>query len=217
MTTRGDQLIFRILVDGDDEASHDLLNEFYSGYPVTRLSRLLESDEPHAVQAGAWIASELGDIIAPLIPQLGKLLSHSSRHVRFFVLDSVLNAGSPEHGLALGAAVERIQDTDEAVRWKAMNFLARASGEQLIASLPFIGNQGIANLVQWLIDCDRRLDTNAVVHRLEDADRLTRIVAAAAAVRLASRNEAALDRAVLSLDREVNSFAREQFRLRWWR
>jgi len=217
LTSRGDQLISRILVDGDDEASHDVLNEFYSGYPVARLRTLLESKEARAVQAGAWIASELGDLIAPLIPELSKLLSHPSRHVRFFVLDSLLNAGTPEHGQALGAAVERIQDTDEAVRWKAMNFLARADDEQLVASLPFIGDHNVASLVQWLINSDRQLDTNAVVHRLHDADRLSRMVAAAAAVRLASRNETALERAVLSLDREINSFAREQVRLGWWR
>lgn len=217
MATRGDHLISRIVGNGDDEATHDLLNEFYSGYPVERLRRLLQSNEARAVEAGAWIASELGELIVPLIPELSKLLSHPSRHVRFFVLDALLNAATAEHGRALGAAVERIQDTDEAVRWKAMNFLARASDEQLIASIPFIGSGDVADLVQWLIDSDRKLDTIAVVRRLEDADRLPRIVAAAAAVRLASRNEAALERAVASVDREINSFAREQARLGWWR
>ena len=217
MTTREDQLISRILKNGDEEASHELLDEINSGYPVTCLLLLLESRNPSAVQAGVWIASELGDLIAPLIPELSNLLSHPSRQVRFFVLDSLLNAGTPEHGEALGAAVERIQDADEVVRWKAMNFLARASEEQLTASLPFVGHQNLANLVRWLIDTGRRLDTVAVVHHLEKADRLARLVAAAAAVRLASRNEVAIERAVLSLDREISSFAREQVRLRWWR
>lgn len=217
MTTRGDHLMSRIVADGDDEATHDLLNEFYSGYPVARLRRLLESKEARVVQAGAWIASELGDLITPLIPELSRLLSHPSKHVRFFVLDGLLNAGTPEHGQALGAAVERIQDHDEAVRWKAMNFLARASDEQLLASMPFIGRRDVADSVQWLIDSDRSLDAIAVIRRLQDPDHLSRIVAAAAAVRLASRDEAALERAAASLDREINSFAREQLRLGWWR
>jgi hypothetical protein len=178
---------------------------------------LLQSDEARAVEAGAWIASELGDLIAPLTPELSGLLSHPSRLVRFFVLDGLLNASTAEHGQALGAAVQLIQDPDDAVRWKTMNFLARASAEQLVASLPFIGSRSVAKLIQWLVESDRTTDTAGVIRRLEDPDPLFRIVAAAAAVRLASRDEAALERAVASVDREINSFAREQVRLGWWR
>jgi len=217
LTAQGDQLITRIVADADDDAIYDLLNEFYSGYPIENLRLLLQSDRKGAVEAGAWIASELGELIAPLIPELSRLLSHPSRRVRFFVLDGLLNAGRSEHGQELAAAVERIEDPDETVRWKAMNFLARASYEQLAASVPFISNRLVDDALRWLIDSDQRLDTIAVVRRLESPDQLSRLVAAAAAVRLASRDEAALERAVASMDREINSFSREQVRLRWWR
>ena len=217
LTTRGDQLISRIIADNDDAATHELLNECFAGYPVEKLRRLLNSDRPEAVEAGAWIASELGEQVAALIPDLRQLLSHPSRRVRFFVLDGLLNAGTAEHGEELGAAMETIQDPDEAVRWKAMNFLARASDEQLTASIPFIKNRHVADRVRWLVESDRIFDTAAVTRELENPDRDTRIVAAATAVRLASRDEAALRRAVASMDREINSFAREQMRLRWWR
>jgi hypothetical protein len=217
LSTRVDELVSRIISVGDDEATRELLDEFYSGHPIQGLRRLLQSDKESAVEAGAWIASELGDAVAPIIPELYRLTSHPSKRVRFFVLDALLNAGTPEYGEALAAAVERIQDPDEVVRWKAMNFLARASDGQLTASLGFISRSDVASAIRWLLDSDRRLDTLAVVHRLEHSDQLSRHVAAATAVRLASRDDTALKRAVACLDREINSFAREQVRLSWWR
>lgn len=212
MTRSGDLLISRIVAGGDDSAAHDLLNEFFSGYPVERLRRLLQSEEESAVKAGAWIASELGEQVAPLIDELTGLLSHPSKYVRFFVLDSILIAGTPEHGQALAAAVQMIQDSEDAIRWKAMNFLARASESQLTASVPYVANRSVAELTEWLIDSDRRLNTVAVIRRLEDGNQLVRMAAGAAAVRLASRDRSALEHAAASSDPTIKSFADEHLR-----
>ncbi|MFC7102844.1 hypothetical protein ACFQQB_21780 [Nonomuraea rubra] len=68
-TQTGDDLIQRLLTHAADDAvvgpaSNDLLDEFWAGYPVTNLVRLLHSGDDKLIRTGAWLLSELGSSAA---------------------------------------------------------------------------------------------------------------------------------------------------------
>jgi hypothetical protein len=208
---RADQLLEEILAGANDSSANELLTEFLGGYPIARLRLLLQSDEESALRAGAWIASELGENIAPLVDEVSRVLSHSSRYVRFFLVDALLGGATSEHGQAIARAVLLIRDPDRAVRWKVLNFLARASEEKLAAALPFLGDCLIAESLTWLLEVDDApRDRNEILARLGDSDPVVRMFAAAAAARLGQVEHHPLEHAAGSTDPEVSSFAEEQ-------
>ena len=209
MTNRGDRLLAEVAVGADDTVASQLLNEFFSGYPVERLRELLRSRNEATAKVGTWIASELGQRAAPLMDDLARLLVHSSRYVRFFALDSILAGATAEHGEALAGAVRLIEDQDEAVRWKALNFLARAGYDQLAASVSSLHDGHLAGLVEWLLEIDRTCNTAFVTERIQDGSNLRRMFAAVAAVRLAAYDQSPLSHVAASSDEEISSFARE--------
>lgn len=208
MNSKGDDLLQRVAEGGDDRTAHALLAEFFEGYPVERLRLLLESDDERTLKAGAWIASELGALSNPILEDITELLSHGSRYVRFFLIDAVLSASTERDGRAIATAVELIGNTDDAIRWKAMNFLARATTSQLSAAEPFLTNHH-ARLTSWLIEADHVARSDEILSRLESTDSLTRLVAAAAAARARVRDVSPLEHAAQSGDPEVRSFAME--------
>jgi hypothetical protein len=212
VTSRADQLLSSIGTHEDGYAANELLGEFFAGYPVHKLNRLLGSLNQREVEVGAWIASELGARAAPLLDELRTLLRHSSRKVRFFVLDSILAAATTAHGEAIARAVEMVSDSDAAVRWKAMHFLARASDDQLTASLPYLDKRWFTPHVSWLLNCGRAGEPGDVIARLDDKDPASRLFAAAAAARIVTRDSSALEYATGSVDTEVSSFARDYLR-----
>lgn len=211
MKQDADRLMEQVCAGDTDLAAYELLKEFYAGYPLDRLLRLLHSKEESVAVAGAWIASELAAQVTPLVRELSSMLNHPSETVRFWVLDALLDSTTAEHGEAVAGAVMSIRDLDEGVRWKALNFLARASREQLAASLPHLRDAAVAALTTWLLtseDTDR--DEHEVVARLEDNDALTRLFAAAAAARASAQTVVPLEDAAGLTDPEVRSFATEE-------
>jgi len=111
---RADRLLERLARGGNGQAANDLLREFFYGYPLERLSVLLESDNPEAAKSGAFIASELGDRFAPLFAAVDRMLEHPVKAVRFDALDVVLVNGTPEHGETIAKAVVLVRDPEEA-------------------------------------------------------------------------------------------------------
>ena len=206
---RGDLLVARVAAGAPDETSYALLNAFFSGYPIDRLRRLLLSDSDTAVRGGAWIASELGERARPLLGDLVTLLTAPTRDVRFFVLDAIVASASEADGEAVAAAVDKIRDPEQAVRWNAMNYLVRASREVLSSSVAYAKFQPLSEAVRWFLKQDAHPDIVAVTRRLQDQDQLRRLVAASAAARLRGQDPSALRFAAESPDAEVRSFARE--------
>jgi hypothetical protein len=203
-----------ILKGGDDSAPDELLDEFFDGYPIDKLRLLLQSNVEQAVVSGAWIASELGRMAAPLIDELSQMLDHPSREVRFYLLDPLLCATAQEHGEAIARAVLLVRDADEAVRWKVVRFLARATREQLTAAVPHLDSDRVATLLTWLLSSGNTIENKRdIVTRLNDADPLVRLFAAAAAARLEPDDLGALERAAASTDPEIRSFAESELEI----
>jgi hypothetical protein len=214
MKEREDQLLEHLLTGGNDSAAIELLDAFHSGYPIERLRPLLQSDEEDAVDSGAWIASELGEKVTPLVNELSPLLNHPSRSVRIYILNAILNATMNAHGEIVAKAVMLIRDPDEAVRWKTLYFLARETKNELAIALPHLKGQTIAALLAWLLDSgNTQTDMQEIITRLSDKDSLTRMFAVAAAARLGPHNLGPLEHAAASTDPEVSSFATEELEL----
>jgi hypothetical protein len=213
MEKRGNQLIDRIVSGENDSIVSELLTEFFNGYPIEKLLILLHSDVESAFKAGAWIASELGNLITPLVSEIAQLLNHPSRNVRFFLLDAILAGATKDHGKEISRAVMLLQDNDEAVRWKALRFLSNAKPTQLASCIPYLDNSfGIQ--VAWLLDIDNnRLRKDDIILKLEDKDKLTRMFGAIAATRISKSDSDPLRQAAVSADQEVSSFANFELRV----
>jgi hypothetical protein len=206
MDRRGDELLERVRNDPDDGgAANALLSALFAGYPVEALRPLLHSSDERVVQTGAWLVSELGDGAGALVAELPALLAHPARRARFFGLDAVLMNAGPADAELLARAVMLVEDSDSAVRWKAMQFLARATTAQLAGALPAIPDAEVARLAAWLLNAGAEDATAA----LADDAPLTRRFAASAAARVSRQDPSALERAEQSDDGEVSAFARD--------
>jgi len=211
--SRGDDLVAG-LVAGDvadpDAAANDLLDEFLDGYPLEYLRDLIRSDSEPAQRAAAWIASELGDRVGPVLEDVSTLLRSPVRYARFFALDAVLVGATPAQGRLIAEAIGGLADGDAAVRWKTLRFLARASAEQLAAGVPYLPDEPLRVLTAWLNGDPEPADVAA---RLASDDPRQRQFAAAAAARLAARDTAPLTTASASADTEISSFAKDEIEL----
>lgn len=207
-----ERLLERVRLDGDESSAHALLPAFFSGFPVERLRELLQSTNDGSVRAGAWLASELGPRSAPLIADLALLLRHESRYVRFFVLDAILVGASDRDGAVLARAIALIRDLDEAVRWKAINFVARTTISQLRAALHFLQDD-LAVEVRWLTANEEKADADEIMQKLCGIDRVGRFVGLVAAIRHMKRDRSLLLAAAASTDWEVSEIAHEWLRI----
>ena len=214
MSPLGDELIERIRHGGNGEAARELIHELATGYPVVNLRRLFQSELDHAVKTGAWIASELGERVVPLLGDLSGLLRHRSPYVRAFALDAILMSASANNGDVVAEAVRLIDDQDEGVRWKTMHFLSRASVQQLRASVRHLTDIRHASLVRWLLEVTSNVRIADIIRQTDDVTASQRLFAAAAAARVERTTLDPLRHAAESKHSEISSFAREWLEIR---
>ena len=139
---RAEKLINHLLSHPDtsesDGVAYELLKQYQRGAPVESLRTLLFNSDDRLAGEAAWIASELPEG-RPLLHDIGALLAHRSREVRFWAIDCVHLWASSSDGREMAAASALIDDPDDAVQWKAMGLWAVASREQLAAALRHLG------------------------------------------------------------------------------
>jgi hypothetical protein len=215
-SSRGDELI-DLLSGGElgpaaaDAAANELLRCVFHGYPVENMRRLVRSDSAAAAQSGAWVISELGAEASPVLDEIEFLLGHPARNARFFAVSATLAAASISDGALLAKAISLISDCDEAVRWQALRLLSGLQSDLLGAAAADISDASLRQLVTWLSEYgDDPVSIPVILRRLEDPDKLTRLVASAASARLASRDRRAIDVAANSDDQEIRTFARRE-------
>ncbi|GAA2899242.1 hypothetical protein [Nonomuraea rubra] len=212
-TQTGDDLIQRLLTHAADDAvvgpaSNDLLDEFWAGYPVTNLVRLLHSGDDKLIRTGAWLLSELGELGGALIGEVPALLSHPLRQVRFFAIDVVLVNGRTWNGPLIAQTMNLSLDPESAVRWKVLGFLFEASTEQLRAGAMSLEPGRVKESAEWLVrHDDEQPDPRDVVARLEGPDLVARLFAAAVAARWSEEDPNLLMHAAAAEDEEIRSFA----------
>ncbi len=102
----------------------DLAREFERGYPVDRVFKLLDSEDPEAVRSGAFIAQEIGKLVAPIADRLCLYLGHPTPWVRSDLFDAITNSGPPYSPVAVSAIETLTTDSDQGISRRAAVFMA---------------------------------------------------------------------------------------------
>lgn len=163
-----------------------LLNLYHDGLPIETLRPMLHDSSCTVVHTAVWVASELGDRASALLNDIEQLLKHSEKSVRYFSLDYLLSNSGTCTPKATAHCVRMLADPEDAVKIKAMQFLALAPRQVIESSIPLLrldlrmGN--LAELVCWLVDeeNDKALELMA---RLNSEDEATVQCAAISALR----------------------------------
>jgi hypothetical protein len=120
-------------------------------------------------------------------------------------MDAVLAGAAATDGATTAKAIRLIEDPDGAVRWKVLGLLAHGSSQERATALPWL-SVPLRDLMMWLLDGADRAEASP---RLDDAESLDRLFAAARAVRVATKNPVPLE-AAAAADPEVRSFAEDE-------
>ena len=213
---RATDLIERVLINpGSHDVGHlanELLSEYYDGSDISTLRDLLHSEDGRIVAFGIWIAAELAQVAKTLLPDVMRLLRHPLKDVRFLAIDCVLLWAGRSSGDVVASTVTLLDDPEEAVRWKAMGFLARAPHDQLQAAVASLTHANPASPyledLKWILAVEGA-DADEITFALHGPSAVRRKVAAAAAVRVVRNNSEPLRQAESSRDPEVAQFARD--------
>lgn len=215
--THGDSIINQLLEseswDHMDKLAYELVEAIYAGYPTSSIQRLLNSGRELAVLAGLYATWELGSTAENVTPYLAPFLDHTDRRVRFQAVGAVHSSASGEYGQIIAKAIALVADPVRMVRWRVLDFLAKADREQLSASLPYLDIR-LRELVSWVMLEGKGSHKEAVPGMLDSHVPLDRLIAAAALVRDAfggDEADIALVEAIANDgDDEVAEFARDQ-------
>lgn len=189
---------------------NDLLTEFHRGYPLENLHLFLKNTNTELVKIGAWIASELGEKGKVLLDDISFLLFHPESRIRFSAIDCLLLWADPSNGAELALVVKLIEDPESRVRWKVMDFLSRATREQLSATLAYLKKadpqsrniQGLQLLLAPEADSARE-----AIAALRDQDAVMRKYGVVLARRIAEIEKYPLSYAASINDMDVKDFA----------
>jgi hypothetical protein len=207
----GDELVARISTAADesslDAAAKALLQECFRGYPPEKLRPLLNHPRNEVVKVAVWVVSELGERGQPLLRDVSALLAHDVAYVRFFAIDCVLSSSTESDAAVIARVVTMLSDADSSVRWKATQFLMRASLEKLRAAMPHVSASDFAGL---RLLTDETVPEESVMSMLRSDVPGMRRFALAAAYRRREMGEAALRAAALSEDSEVREIAQRE-------
>ncbi|NRQ33395.1 hypothetical protein HII36_16295 [Nonomuraea sp. NN258] len=212
----GDKLIEKIR-DGDtsagarDKATSYLLHELGKGYPPRNLARLLTSDNPDAVEAGAWLLAEQGRHGVELRHLAVPLLGHPAEGVRFWAIDSLVTWATIEDAPALALAIAAVADDSRAVRWKALHFLTATGPSELAAGAASLPDPALRTPALWLAGQNLgSFDRDGILARLGSPDPLTATFAVAAAKRLITMDRTLLEHATRVADDELARYAERE-------
>lgn len=209
---RATSLIEQIQANPSDlgGVANELLSEYYRGSDVSSLWKLLHSEDDRIADCGTWIAGELAEVGKPLLPELRHLLGHRSKGVRFWAIECVREWAGPPNPEELALAVSLVGDSEEGVRWKAMEFLALATRAQLEAAdvgFKITGPRSpCSDDLRWMLS-PSGADPDQIADALEGSQSSRRKFAAAAAFRIARSDPGPLQQASSSSDSEVARFA----------
>lgn len=213
----GEELIDRALSNPSDPTgslSNELLREFKAGFPLLHLRRLLTPTNTDALRIGVFIASELGVRAAPLLKSIAGFINHPVPRIRTDVMDSILECATPRDGRILASAAMLIYDPHNGVRWKALNFLFRATTNQVQSAADYLSvaksSSEIALGLCWLAN-STQCDPRAIAASIISESATMRKMGVVAAARMARPD--LLEAAATGPDEDVRSFASDVLRL----
>ena len=208
------EIMDQIMNEPDDSnigvLANELSKEFSRGCSVDRLRPLLLSKNNNVAEIGIWVTSELGRGAAPLLDDVVTLLRHPGKNVRFFAIDSVLSCATEWNKLEVASVIPLLNDAEAAVRWKAMDFLSRASREQLQGALDYLNTTEPQSVhvheLEWLLG-EGGSNPGEIMSFIQSQEALLRKYGVVAAARMSQRNSEPLSYAASTADPDIKQFA----------
>jgi hypothetical protein len=134
-----DQMIERLLHPSSDTdigvIANDLLAAFWRDYPIENMRRLFV---PATIGHAAFLASELGKRVRPLLREVAELLEDETPRVRGDAVMAISNCTTWEDGWAIAKIVMMLGDAHEGVRWTTCNALRYMESSQVLAGLQYL-------------------------------------------------------------------------------
>lgn len=203
------ELALKNNLDKNGVLLNDLLAAFHRGFPLEKLRTLLDSSDPNVVASGAWILEELGDKGKPFTPYLPLLLQSNKWTVRGSAITHATNCLSPKDGNLVAILMQHIDDVDDAVRWKVVEFMMYTSHLILANAEPALRRASASSLLRALTILLYGDDEEARL-LLDDAEARVRRFGIAAAFR--RREVMVLKAAESSIDADVAMLAKRALR-----
>src|SRR5262245_9134728 len=134
-----DDMIERLLAPSSEAdagvIANDLLAAFWRDYPIENLRRLFV---PATIGYAAFLASELGQTVRPLLKEVAELLEDEAPRVRGDAICAISLCTTWEDGWAIAKIVETLGDPHEGVRWMVCNALRYMESSQVLAGLEYL-------------------------------------------------------------------------------
>ena len=134
-----DEMIERLLDPSSDVEGGVIANElpaaFWHDYPIENLRRLFV---PAAIGYAAFLASELGRKVRPLLREVTELLEDGTPLVRGDAIEAISQCATWEDGWAIAKIVKALGDPHEGVRWTTCNALRYMESSQVLAGLEYL-------------------------------------------------------------------------------
>lgn len=200
MERTAEQLIASVLLSDDETTASSLLNEFYNGYPVENVFRLLDSNNVHAVEVGAWISFEISTSLGGYASRLAQYLDHPSYKVRFDLVHAILNAAGEDDTDALSQVVLLLFDPDHRVRKAVTRFLIMIPTQFLSIVHNSIQNKVLKALLIWLVEIENAAFNSRMIEDKMNTDDELEILFAIVALERANENRRSLLSRVTKLD-----------------
>jgi len=165
---------------------NDLLSAFWRGYPIENLRKLFV---PATLGDAAFLVSELGQKVRPLLHEVAGLMESDSAGLRFDAISALAQCTTWEDGWAVAKIVRALDDPHEGVRWMACGALRYMESSQIHAGLEHLRshepNSVFAGFRNAFIAIERRPDIAAarLERLLKSDDPIARRFGAAMAVR----------------------------------
>ncbi len=142
-----DEMIKRLLDPNCDTNSgviaNDLLSAFWRDYPIENLRKLFV---PATIGIAAFLVSEIGERVRPLLKEIAELMENKTPRVRGDAISAISLCTTWEDGWAIALIVKAIGDPHEGVRWMACDALRYMERSQVMAGLKFLHTNESASI-----------------------------------------------------------------------
>ncbi|HPF25542.1 MAG TPA: hypothetical protein P5528_02850 [Steroidobacteraceae bacterium] len=211
----GNPLIAELLDDParfkQEGHAYQLLEEYFSGFPVETLRPLMRHENGLVRHAALWVASELGEQACVLLGDAIPLIASDDRFESYHALEIAAVCAVGDQVERFVAVVAGLESSDGVIRGLTMRLMSRADAAQLrAAAAAAVGDTRLAEVHKRgleLLAIGDTVDPNAIKRFLTSEDGVARSYGAIAAKRLSNKYPELLEVAASLPDTSVSKFA----------
>lgn len=169
--------------EASDEELDELYEAFYYGFDLNHLRELLNSDQPEVVRNASYILSELRGKACPLLDECHRLLENHDSWVKSNALDVILINAERKDAELLAHAMTLIDDDQQGVAWRVLDFLYRLDSSRLAASLLSPRVEHLSSFIKLLLLQSDKALSEQIDSWVQSEERLRRWFGVVAAAR----------------------------------